>query len=250
LPADYTTRMNRAEAATRGAAHTDRGKQNRAAILTAAARLFAGNGYRGTSLATIAAAVDLTQQGVLHYFPSKEALLLALLDEKYHEDGRLLSASPEHDGLALLKALQSLVAHNAAVPDRVQLFSALTTESLPSGHPAHAYFVQRYRKVRERLLCSLQVGQRAGEVRGDVDLERLVQLIVAVMDGLQIQWLLDEQVDMVASFAFFAGLLTEILAPERAERPPDGRAGGQRKPRSGVRVTGPSAAIVASDVAR
>src|SRR5207302_2365014 len=137
--------MNRPEAARKGGVRTNHGKQNRAAILTAAATLFAENGYRATPLASIAAAVDLTQQGVLHYFPSKEALLLALLDEKYHEDGRLLSARPAHDGLDLLKALQSVVEHNAVVPDRVRVFSALTTEVLSSDHPAHAYFVQRYR---------------------------------------------------------------------------------------------------------
>lgn len=192
---------------------TDRGKQTREAILTAAARLFAEHGYRGTSLASIASAVDLTQQGVLHYFPSKEALLLALLDEKYHEDGRLLSASleHEHEGLDLLTALQSLVEHNTVVPERVRLFSALITESVSSEHPAHTYFVDRYRKVRERLLRSLQLGQRSGQIRADVDLEQLVPLLVAVMDGLQIQWLLDAQVDMRASFALFADLLKDVL---------------------------------------
>jgi AcrR family transcriptional regulator len=192
---------------------TDRGKQTREAILTAAVRLFAEHGYRGTSLASIAAAVDLTQQGVLHYFPSKEALLLALLEEKYHEDGRLLSASleHEHEGLDLLAALQSLVEHNTVVPERVRLFSALITESVSSEHPAHTYFVDRYRKVRERLLRSLQLGQRSGQIRADVDLEQLVPLLVAVMDGLQIQWLLDAQVDMRASFALFADLLKDVL---------------------------------------
>ncbi|MBV9325989.1 MAG: TetR/AcrR family transcriptional regulator [Chloroflexi bacterium] len=216
---------------TRGSARTDRGKQSRAAILGAAAAMFAENGYRGTSLAAIASAVDLTQQGVLHYFPSKEALLLALLDEKYHEDGRLLLATMEHDGLDLLSALKSLVEHNAVVPDSVRLFSALTTESVSSNHPGHAYFVERYRKVRERLLSSLEVGQQLGHIRGDVDLEQLVQLIVAVMDGLQIQWLLDQRVDMVASFSLFAGLLSQVLGASRADGASNGHAGsrGQRR---------------------
>jgi AcrR family transcriptional regulator len=216
----------------RGGTRTDHGKQTRVAILSAAAALFAEHGYRGTSLATIAAAVDLTQQGVLHYFPSKEALLLALLEEKYHEDGRLLSAGLEHDGLDLLKGLQSLVEHNAAVPERVRLFSALTAESLLDGHPGHTYFVERYRKVREHLLCSLQLGQKAGQIRSDVDLERLVHVIVAVMDGLQIQWLLDKRVDMVANFELFAGLLEGMLRSERADQQSDIRRNGRPyKPR-------------------
>jgi AcrR family transcriptional regulator len=216
----------------RASARTDHGKQIRGSILAAAASLFAVNGYRGTSLAAIAAAVGLTQQGVLHYFPSKEALLLALLDEKYHEDGRLLSASLEHDGLALLKALGSLVEHNAVVPERVRLFSALTAESLSNDHPGHDYFVQRYRKVREHLVRSLQLGQQEGRIRADIDLERLVHVIVAVMDGLQIQWLLDKELDMVASYSLFAGLLEQILRSKYQQQAPDGRNGRQRKRRS------------------
>ena len=215
--------MSRGGSGTRRGTRTDRGRQNREAILAAAVPLFAESGYRGASLASIAAAVGLTQQGVLHYFPSKEALLLALLDEKYHEDGRRLSASLEHEGLELLKALQSLVEHNGVVPDRVRLFSALVAESLSSRHPAHAYFVRRYGKVRQRMLRSLRMGQASGQIRDDVELERLVPLIVAVMDGLQIQWLLDPEVDMVASFALFADLFKQIL---RRDQPDPARANG------------------------
>ena len=41
----------------------------------------------------------------------------------------------------------------------------------------------------------------AGEVRGDVDIAGLVEEILAMMDGLQIQWLrFPEQVDLVARF--------------------------------------------------
>jgi AcrR family transcriptional regulator len=190
---------------------TSRGKRSRAAILSAAVSLLSEDGYRGASLASIAAAVNLTQQGVLHHFPSKERLLLALLDEKYHEDGRRLEASLEHDGLGVLRALQSLVAHNQQQPEVVRLFSALVAESLSSRHPAHDYFVQRYRKVRARMLRSLKVGQQAGAIRSDVDLERLVPVIVAVMDGLQVQWLLDPEVDMLASFAVFSDLLSQAV---------------------------------------
>ena len=141
-----------------------------------------------------------------------------MLEEKYHEDGRRLTVSLEHEGLGVLKALQTLVEHNEETPDRVRLFAALVAESLSSRHPAHEYFVQRYRKVRDHMLRSLRVGQISGQIRDDVDLERLVPVIVAVMDGLQLQWLLDANVDMVSSFATFAALLDEILGPEQPER--------------------------------
>src|SRR5439155_24475032 len=144
--------MKQAGGGSRRGAQTARAKLSRQGILAAAVPLLAENGYRGASLASIAAAANLTQQGVLHYFGSKEALLLAVLEEKYHEDGRRLSLSLEHEGLGVLKALQTLVEHNEQTPDRVMLFAALVAESLSSRHPAHEYFVQRYRKVRDHML--------------------------------------------------------------------------------------------------
>ena len=38
------------------------------------------NGYRGASLDAVAAAVGISRQGVLHYFPSKTHLLLGVLE--------------------------------------------------------------------------------------------------------------------------------------------------------------------------
>ncbi len=48
--------------------------------LTAAARVFAARGYHGTSLAQVAAEIDVTKQALLHFFPKKEALYAATLD--------------------------------------------------------------------------------------------------------------------------------------------------------------------------
>jgi AcrR family transcriptional regulator len=196
---------------------TKRGQRSRNAILSAAVGQLAEDGYRGASLASIAAAVNMTQQGLLHHFPSKERLLLALLEEKYHEDGRRLESSLDQEGLGMLRALQSLVEHNQSQPEMVRLFSALVAESLSARHPAHDYFLQRYAKIRARMLRSLREGQAAGTVRADADLERLVPVIVAVMDGLQTQWLLDPDVDMLSSFALFASLLTSQLTAQREE---------------------------------
>lgn len=186
---------------------TARGEVRRASILAAAALLFADQGYRGTSLASIAASVDMTQPGVLHHFPSKESMLLALLDERYHVDGRRLAGGLTDEGLQLLRALAGIVEHNQNSREDVKLFTVLVAESISAEHPAHGHFVERYRKVRRRMGRVLRVGQASGEIRQDVDLKLLVPIIVAVMDGLQNQWLLDPEIDMLASFELFAQLL-------------------------------------------
>ena len=194
-------------------ASTRKGEDRRAAILDAAAILFAEQGYRGASLASVATAVGLTQPGLLHYFASKEALLLALLETRYHTDGRRLSGALVDEGLPLLAALQAIVDTNQGSPDAVRLFTVLVAESIFDQHPAHEHFARRYVKIRHRLESVLQTEQAAGYIRADVDLAVLVPVIVAVMDGLQTQWLLEPRLDMSASFALFAKLLTSALAP-------------------------------------
>jgi len=196
-------------------ASTRKGEDRRTAILAAATELFAAQGYRGASLASVAAAVGLTQPGLLHYFPSKEDLLLALLDDRYHVDGRRLSGGLVDDGLPLMQALQGIVEHNERSAQVVKLFTVLVAESISEEHPAHDHFVRRYQKIRRRLESVLRSAQESGQIRADVDLALLVPVIVAVMDGLQGQWLLDRRVDMSASFSLFSELLTAALDPER-----------------------------------
>lgn len=203
-------------AVRRSAGTTRKGDTRRAAILSAAAQLFADQGYRGASLDSVAAAVGLTRAGLLHYFPSKDAMLQALLEDRYHVDGRRLTAGLNADGLPLLQALQRIVEHNQHNAEAVKLFTVLVAESIFVEHPGHDYFELRYQKIRTHMTNVLRAEQEKGAIRKEVDLEVLAPVVVAVMDGLQTQWLLDEQVDMVASFALFADLIGTALAPERS----------------------------------
>lgn len=198
---------------SRSTGRTAQGAQSRAAILEAARRLFADSGFRGTSMAAVAAAADLTQPGLLHHFPSKEALLRAVLERYYHDDGQCLSASLTDGETGLMKALEKVVEHNAGSERDVRFFSVLAAESLSPEHSAHEYFKQRYGKVRARLAASLRRDQAAGRVRPDADPDELAAVVVAVMDGLQIQWLLDPDVNMVSIFR----ALADLASGERAD---------------------------------
>ena len=55
-------------------------RQNRETILAAALEVFSARGFRGATLDGIAAASGLSKPNLLYYFPSKEAIHLALLD--------------------------------------------------------------------------------------------------------------------------------------------------------------------------
>ena len=89
--------------------------------------------------------------------------------------------------------------------------SSISCESVRSGHPSHDDFVDRYRQGREMLITEFL---RLNEIniRPNVNLNELVVLIMAMLDGLQIQWLLDpEKVDMAKTFKLFSEIVVEYL---------------------------------------
>jgi AcrR family transcriptional regulator len=169
--------------------------------------MFATRGFRGTSLATIAKRVGLSEPGLLHHFASKEELLLELLTLRdQHDDERIRQAFDAH--AHGLDVLLELCRQNAERPGIVRLFTILAAESVDADHPAHAWFVGRYKDRRAELARGLAEEQRAGTVGAHVDADKAAAHILAMFDGLQIQWLLDpEGVDMVGLFEdFISGL--------------------------------------------
>nr|WSZ17493.1 TetR/AcrR family transcriptional regulator [Streptomyces canus] len=179
-----------------------RSEERRAEIVRAALEVIAERGYRGASLAAVAERVGLTQQGLLHHFPTKDALLVAVLAERDKWD-----AVP--NGSWRVDLLASLVEYNAMRPGIIQTFSALLGESVTEGHPAREYFTDRYTRVRASMTVALRT-EYGDRLPNGLSPERTAPLLVAVMDGLQYQWLLDpESVDMPGAFRDFLRLLGE-----------------------------------------
>ncbi|MEU9442522.1 TetR/AcrR family transcriptional regulator [Streptomyces sp. NPDC048304] len=179
-----------------------RSEERRAEIVGAALEVIAERGYRGASLAAVAERVGLTQQGLLHHFPTKEALLVAVLQERDRWD-----AVP--DSQWRVDLLASLVEYNAMRPAIIQTFSALLGESVTEGHPARSYFTERYTRVRQSMAAVLRA-EYGDRLPNGLAPERTAPLLIAVMDGLQYQWLLDpESVDMPGAFRDFLRLLGE-----------------------------------------
>ena len=181
----------------------------RAEILRIALDSFAVRGFQGSSLREIAAAVGLSQAGVLHHFSSKEALLAAVLAEK---DAVSVSHFEGIRGVLVLDALRGVVAENLAQPGLIRLFTTLSAEAINADHPAHEYFQLRYAGARDLLADALRQGQADGDVDPAVDVEMAAALLIAIMDGLQMQWLLNESFDMLAGFDVFLSTFRETIA--------------------------------------
>lgn len=173
-------------AAERGYA---KGRAKRAEIIERATALFGEAGYRGSSLREIAARCGISHPGLLHHFPTKEALLIAVLEHRDEQDLQRFDAEP---GIDQLRRIVDLAAHNETRRGIVELYAVLSAEATAADHPAHDFFVRRYRASVGGMTRAYEVVREHGMLRDGVDPTASARELIALMDGLQLQWLLDD----------------------------------------------------------
>ena len=191
------------------------GRASRKAILAAAAEVFAEHGYRGTTNKEIASRVGITPPALLHHFRNKDELLLAVVQD--HESTSPASRLMEQHvpgQVQLLETLKTLAAVNAKARYEQLLLTTLSAEAIPEHHPLHDYFIARYRDFRSRLEALLVEAQEAGTVRADVKPSAVSREILATLDGLHLQWLLDPtKVKLTTAIGEYAERLVRDLMP-------------------------------------
>ncbi|UGT41414.1 TetR/AcrR family transcriptional regulator [Nocardia yamanashiensis] len=170
-----------------------KGIERREQILEAALRTIAERGFLATSVAELAEAVGLSQSGLLHYFGSKEELFVAVLRKRDDIDGAAMAA---HYGEP--EDLLELIRRNIEVPGLVELFTHMQAAAADPRHPAHEYMREHYRRSAEGMTTVLRGMRAAGRLPEHVDIDSMATVFLALTDGLQSRWLIDESIDMTA----------------------------------------------------
>ena len=170
-----------------------KGAVKRQEILTVALETVAQHGCRRTFISEIAERVGLTQPGLMHYFRTREELYQEIIRTRDEHD-RDTIASARHG----IEGYFAVIEHNQLVPGLVQLYTEFAAEASHPEHPAHAFFRERYDYLRGALVRDIELARTEGEFGGGVDPETAAELLISAADGLQLQWLGDRRVDMVA----------------------------------------------------
>jgi AcrR family transcriptional regulator len=174
----------------------------REAIITTALKHFGERGYHGASMREIARQVGLSQAGLLHHFPTKPDLLIAVLESRdslSHATAAAV-AGTTNDPLA---GMIAVVADNSRHRELVQMFTVVSAEATEETHPAHDHFRNRTTLVIDLMRTALQRAVEHGSVRSDLDCDEAARQCQAMMYGLQVQWLFDPTTDMARTFERF-----------------------------------------------
>ena len=135
-------------------------------------------------------------------------------------------------GLEYFRGLPGLMEDHTTEPGLIELLLTLATEATDPQHPARDWAVERYARVTNLGVSYLREARDLGEIgpMTDEQIEMEARGVFALMDGLQLQWLLDPSLPVVQ---MFQAQLDMIL-----ERWTRGAKTRRRTPRPGLSASG------------
>ena len=160
------------------AASTHRDEQ-RAAILSAAARLFRGQGYDKVSMTAVAHEVGLKQSSLYYWFKSKEQLLDEVLVDGFNScsfKGAIYRAQDVPAAQRLFALLFRRTAKFCGLP--VDVFAA---EAVADANPqVLRHFFGEFEGYQDKLRALIEEGRASGELR-DLPIDDALEMALSVV---------------------------------------------------------------------
>jgi AcrR family transcriptional regulator len=159
-----------------------KGARTRQLLLEAAIARFARDGYRATSVTDIARDANLSSTAAYVYFPNKEALFIAAVDED--------AARVVNEGLGLI--LDPVRSHEWRAELIVTLLDALehhplarrVLAGLEPEFTVRLLDIPVLAELRKASADQLRAQQLAGEVRSDIDADRVAGGLLTIVLSL------------------------------------------------------------------
>lgn len=160
-----------------------RGIDTRDRVLAVALPLFAERGYRGTSLRDIARRIGIKAPSLLHHFPSKQQLYLAVLDrifEGMEAAAQRVAGGRDTRQERLVQAIQDAIDYIAKHPDSMKL---LWKEMADESGVGRALLKRRMPPLDAIVMNFIFRGQREGEFRAELDPFHFIRSLESITIG-------------------------------------------------------------------
>jgi AcrR family transcriptional regulator len=164
---------------------TDKGQATRARILAHAAELIYANGVHATNNEQLRRAAGVSGSQLNHYFPTKERLVLAVIDWQAE---RVLAfhRSERFAGFDSLDAFRAWADHYVGYERAYQegcSLGSLASEIIKTDLDVHDELASSFDQWREIFRDGLARMQRGGHLRAEADPTRLAALLLAAFQG-------------------------------------------------------------------
>lgn len=182
-------------------------------VLDAAIACFTRSGFHGTSMHEICAAAGMSPGALYRYFPSKEAIIIAIVEEERSLRAKLVetleSAPTFVEGLVRMgQALFS--------GEMLMVYLELGPEIYAEAarNPAlKSSFQEVEEEMNEALRRAFLAARARGEIDPTLDPEIVILFLNAIGDGLVLRNGFDRPANLEHAMPVFATLFARMLAP-------------------------------------
>jgi len=192
---------------------SSRREEKRRRILDAADGCFARRGFHATSMAEICEAAGMSAGNLYRYFPSKEAMIAALVDAEREET------------VALFRRIEDSDDPLAAITTLLERFLTLTTDA--AGHrlwleilsegarnpQIQAVLDRSDAEVRPALAHLIGRAAALGQADPAIDGDQAAIWLLMLIDGFSARVATDPGFDIAAGIAALPGMVRRLLAP-------------------------------------
>lgn len=139
----------------------------RKAFIDAARAGFFAKGYAGTTMSSIAARVGGSKTTLWSYFPSKEDLFAAVVDDIVGQYGAALQVDLPRDGdvVTVLRGFATVLMSTLLSDPILSLYQLVVGESRRFPHLAQTFYDRAPRRGKERLALWMADKMERGELR-------------------------------------------------------------------------------------
>jgi AcrR family transcriptional regulator len=196
---------------------TERGRRTRAALIQAAAQVFAERGYHDTTIGDITAAADVAHGTFYTYFDSKRDLFIEVVEalvQEFRNEARTIPSAGTDPYSRVERANRGYLrayARNAALMGVLEQVAMVDPDLREVRLRSREFWVQRAQR-------QIEAWQREGLARADVDAEYAANALGAMVDRCALLWLvLGEPYDEDRATAALTDLYANALGlPPRA----------------------------------
>lgn len=164
-------------------------RKRRKQILSAAMACFARSGYRATSMEDIVRESGLSVGAIYTYFASKQELFLALAEQRTAEILEAFRTIYERPGSMAEKNRDAVELFFDQMADELAPYCRVSFEFWTEAPKSDALQAERARlcdSIREFIVWTLTEAREAGELRADIDVAAVAELILALDDGIML----------------------------------------------------------------
>lgn len=189
-------------------------------ILEGARRHFFAHGFRGVTMDDVASELGMSKKTLYAHFPSKTALLGAVISDKLRRVEADLKSAIEGDAPGFPEKLQALLASMRRQMEEIQ--PAFVRDVQREEPELFARVREGRRKLIQRYFARLlEAGRTAGTIRQDIPTALMIEILVGAVDAIVIPARMDELgLTPQTGFAQIVSIFLEgaLVRPKGAKR--------------------------------